>query len=285
MDEIRLVEPFPAWQWPLAWAWFEGSRRFAADDFSPCTAEAFVEYSNGAYATTFGVERGGRLGGAIAFQQASPATAIMHVLFAPWFIRQRGAAGRACREACRRLLAATRTVKILALIPANNRLAIALARRNGGRVEGLLRSHTLRDGKPLDAVAVGITREEFEALEHGTEFRGNELQQCIELVEHADVQRPSERAAEHATERAPVVPANGGDRRHRAKRFGSTNAKRGHDQQKLLVDRRPDEQVSGGARIRTKRPKRADAVADGAGKAGRAGDKQLKRRRPATQSK
>ena len=83
---MELVEPFPAWAWPLAWEWYRQSR--LPDDFSPKTPEQFVELSSGRYTRTFGVIKDGLLGGVVAFEQASPALAIMHVLFAKSLYRR-----------------------------------------------------------------------------------------------------------------------------------------------------------------------------------------------------
>ena len=57
---MELVEPFPAWAWPLAWEWYRQSR--LPDDFSPKTPEQFVELSSGRYTRTFGVIKDGLLG-------------------------------------------------------------------------------------------------------------------------------------------------------------------------------------------------------------------------------
>ncbi len=62
-----------------------------------------------------------------------------------------------------------------------------LAVRGGGTIEGTLRGHTMRGGKPVDVVAVGILKEEFEyGSQSGRIVRehGQQLQVSDEPGEH-----------------------------------------------------------------------------------------------------
>lgn len=288
--EVSLISPFPEWAWPSAWSWLEPVRGLVADDFFPKTIEQFVEYSIRSYRRAYGAVRAGQVGGAIAFEQASPAMAIAHVLFAPWFIRERGAAARSLYLACERLFAETETVKVLGLIPEHNRLAIAMATRNGGKLEGVLRSHTLRDGKPVNAVAVGITREEWGELD-GSRFgsrqqlRADEQQRERVDEQFADVLGGSGRPAVDAGASVPEPSAGSGKRGPEPERAEHGDRERGRDQQELSEPDGPDQSIPRVSRVRPKRaggPKRA---ADQHRAPRRSGAKPKQRLKPAAPAK
>lgn len=279
---IELIEPFPEMYWPLAWAWLDAARAQVADDFTPKTALEFVESYSRAFgqARTFGVLRDGQLGGVVVFEQASPVVAVVHVLFARRLWGRRTTA-EAVLRACGRLFETTPTIKVLALIPAFNRLAIRGAARYG-KIEGVLRHHTLRNGQPVDAVAVGLTKEEYGGIRTGRIDGRDEQLEHGQLEHHADVQPGPVSGSGPALQPDDHAAALGGQRVDVAERSGDDDGERGPDQPELLRDGRPDEQVPGGARVRTKRNHGHDSAQNGAGKAKRAGSKPGGRRRKPT---
>jgi RimJ/RimL family protein N-acetyltransferase len=161
---IELREPFPDYAWPLVWAWTEKTRHKLADDFSPQTLEAFVEYSEAlaGRARTWGVWSGSKLGGLMVFEPMSPVTGMAHVVF------RRDFWGSAITgEAARLFLSAifeARILKVSGFALAHNHAVHAMYRRIGFRQEGLLRSQTLQAGQPVDLTVWGLTKEEFHAI-------------------------------------------------------------------------------------------------------------------------
>lgn len=156
---ISIQEPFPDYAWPLAFEWAESRRIQLADDFFPATIDAFVESSLSKYSRTFGLWKNEILSGAVAVEWASPVVMTAHIVLSK---RLWGVPAEELRQVTALLFDTEASlIRIQAFVPAWNRLAIALALRLGGRVEGTLRSATMRGGKPADAVLVAITREDF----------------------------------------------------------------------------------------------------------------------------
>ena len=265
---IELIEPIPVWSYPLIWGWYEQSRRVASDDFGPKTINEFVELYGGRAQSgrVFGICINGQIGGVVEFEQATPALAIGHILFAPWFLRQRGASAAALKAACARLFETSGTVKILGLIPEDNRLAIAMCVRHGATVEGLLRHHTVRDGKPINAVAVGVTKEEFGGIERGTQLRWDKIKEHRNITAGLDLHAGTEQPSGLHPEFPPGVAAGSDLGRDQPERGGDPDIERRHNQQDLLGDRRPDAEVSGGPRLRAKRGVRKGATPNRTGK-------------------
>lgn len=82
--DLRLVEPFPFWAWPIVWSWLEPIRDQVGDDSSPKTAEQFVEYGVACLqrCRTFAVMLDGQISGAIVFEPTNPVTRTVHLMFA-----------------------------------------------------------------------------------------------------------------------------------------------------------------------------------------------------------
>jgi RimJ/RimL family protein N-acetyltransferase len=280
---ISLVDPVPTHLLPLAWGWLEPVRQMVCDDYSPKNIASFVEFSIEAVrrGRVMGVRENERLVGVITFEQVNPAMANMHVLFSPHFkgVQKTGVASR---MACERLFATTSSEKILGLIPSTNRLAIALAVRSGARIEGVLRSHTLRDGVAVDAVAVGITKEEFG---HGTGYRraGRGSIEQHQVDEHNDagiLGGPVELAV--GTGGDVVEPAGiGANGNNLTQRASDGDGLRQPDQQDLGCIGHGDQPVSGKPRVRGKRTDRGSGASDGAGKtSGARGKRERSKRAP-----
>ena len=277
--EIKLIEPFPAYYLPLVWEWLAPVKHLVCDDFAPKSRAEYVEYGSRVQRTcrTFGVEIDGRLGGLVIFEALNPATAVGHALFArrTWGTE---APAEALWLACERMYEAG-TRKVLALIPDNNRLAIALVTRHGGTVEGILRSHTVKDGAAINAVAVGMTREEYyglqsrrsswrqqrnerehdRRLDHGDE-RGNDGGQHVEHVHSGSA---------GATSISPAGDTGDARRELGAGSDGERNAERRPDQPDGSGHGKPGQSVSRVARVRTKRASGTSSTIDGARKTGK----------------
>jgi RimJ/RimL family protein N-acetyltransferase len=252
-------------------------RRIAGDDFTPKSIAEFVEYKiRQKELKTFAVVADGRIGGMVAFELANPVLAVMHVLFARW-LWGTPAPAEGSRLACGRMFAGG-VIKILALVPQNNRLAVALAVRNGGRIEGLLRDHTVQGGVPVNAVAVGLTKKDFD------DGNGNRWIGGWQQFDHEPVIQPAdsrdngghERGAEDILAGAdgPAIEfdfsAPGVDTGERgATGTGAADAIGQPDQLGIQLNGRQDEPVPRGARVRAKRGKRKSGAANGDRKTGR----------------
>ncbi|MFH1110980.1 MAG: GNAT family protein [Planctomycetota bacterium] len=158
----HLVKPFPMYELPRVWLWVQQFRRQISDDFSPKTLDEFVdvEMERMARQMTWGVYRDDELGGLIVFEPSSPVAGTSHVTFRRSFWKPRTSVP-AMREAYAEIFAAGYR-KILSFVFADNNAIRSLAREIGLREEGVLRGQTLRNGRPVDMVALGLLREEFE---------------------------------------------------------------------------------------------------------------------------
>jgi RimJ/RimL family protein N-acetyltransferase len=162
----RLVQPFPEKRWPRVWVWVEEFRNRVMDDFAPQTLEEFVaqRMQLAPMEATFGVERGGELGGLIVIQPANPYLVSAHCLFKKSFWGA-DVTLAACRMVFADLFEKTEVQKIQAVAFADNHQILALVRKLGGDKEGHLYKNTLRDGKPTDQMILGIHKADFlEAL-------------------------------------------------------------------------------------------------------------------------
>jgi hypothetical protein len=165
-------------------------------------------------------------------------------------------------------------LKVLCLIPEHNRLAIALVVRQGGVVEGVLRNHTVRDGQPVNAVAVGMTKEEF----YGTGIIGRVQQSKQQEHEHEPRQRGSGVLNEQDVHSGSDQPTGQSD--SSAAGFdlglcipdsdGSADGERGPDQLGVLLGGGPDPEVPRSKRVRVKRSGGKVSPSNRAGKTGRA---------------
>lgn len=157
---VRIESPFPLYAVPRVWTWLERVRKHVADDFGPQTLEAFLAQWETSKAMTWGVWRDGELGGMVSFEAASPVLGVMHFVFKQSFWGKE-TTDAALREICAQIFA-TGIAKIAAFVFRDNRNVIGLVHRMGGKTEGVLRSHTQRNGRLVDMVAIGFLKEEFE---------------------------------------------------------------------------------------------------------------------------
>lgn len=162
LHDWRLVTPFPPQRWPRVWVWIEEFRNRVMDDFSPQTLEEFVQQRMGAnpYEATFGVERGGELGGLITVCPLNPYLANAHCLFKKSFWGS-DVTLAACRQVFSEMFENTSIQKITSIAFADNHQILALVRKLGGNKEGHLYRNTQRDGKPADQMVLAIQKQDF----------------------------------------------------------------------------------------------------------------------------
>jgi hypothetical protein len=98
--ELRVASPFPAEYWPMVWYWIEGFRNRAVDDGSPQSCDGFVEWllalEKSPQFRSWGVWRGGELGGLVTFERPRPIDIAgwSRAFFKPSFFGRRGRIGR-----------------------------------------------------------------------------------------------------------------------------------------------------------------------------------------------
>jgi|HubBroStandDraft_1064217.scaffolds.fasta_scaffold130886_2 RimJ/RimL family protein N-acetyltransferase len=168
--DIRVESPFPAFAIPRVWVWVSEFRHRVCDDYSPKTLEAFVDLWEAGDRTgrkRWAVYRDGELCGVITVQRLSPVLSDAHYIFA------KRAWGAETTLASLRIVFARLfmdgATKISSTLFADNRSIISLIRRLGGSVEGRLVNQTMRGGKPVDMVAIGIQKDAFVGSIEGVE--------------------------------------------------------------------------------------------------------------------
>lgn len=109
---------------------------------------------------TWGVYRDDELGGLIVAETLNPATAAAHCIFAKHFWGEQTTVP-ALQMAFGELFESG-VSRIMGTPFAHNSNMIALAKKIGFQREGTLRSHTMQGGKPVDAVVMGLLKEDFE---------------------------------------------------------------------------------------------------------------------------
>lgn len=162
-QEVRVESPFPDYALPRAWAWIQSFRNRVSDDFSPKTLEEFVEYWEAKRETqqTWGVWRGEELGGLISWEPyGAPGIGVGHAMFKREFWGSK-TTRRAMEMVCTELFTSG-TRKIMGFPFASNHAIIALYKSIGARKEGVLRGQTMQGGKPVDMVALGLMKDDFE---------------------------------------------------------------------------------------------------------------------------
>lgn len=163
--EIKVRSPFPPEAVPRIWIWMRQFWRRVSDDFGPKTLAEFVAQWEATQQQTWAVYRDGELGGMASFTPWSPIVGTLHTVF------KRAFWGRSTTETALRMVVdqifGQGYEKILCLPFEDNHAIIALAKRIGFRREGVLRAQTRRDGKPVNLVAIGLTREEYYAGSSG----------------------------------------------------------------------------------------------------------------------
>ena len=218
---ITITEPFESWAWPSAYAWAERCRSMFADGTVPSSLAAFVESNSVRFRSsrTFGLWKDGTIGGVVILEPASPHVVTAHILLSK---RLWGIPAVQLQEAARLAFEADPAlIRIQAFVPAWNRLAIALCLRLGASLEGTLRSATLRNGKPADAVVMALTREDWNGIEsrrirgRNNQFVNGQLanQQHVQPDPGDDAGRDRNGAAERpgGIERGNALARNAGD--------------------------------------------------------------------------
>jgi RimJ/RimL family protein N-acetyltransferase len=160
--EIDLIKPFPPEAYPRVWTWLQDFKDRVLDDFSPQDLPSFVTFciELAKTAVTWGVLRNGELIGLLTFEPVNGVTGIAHAIF------RKDAWGRqttvpAITEAAESIFASG-VRKVEFPIFADNHAVEAMLLKLGAVREGLLREHSMRGGKPIDMIVIGITREDFD---------------------------------------------------------------------------------------------------------------------------
>jgi RimJ/RimL family protein N-acetyltransferase len=158
---ISVVKPFPPNAVPRIWRWMSDVPCRVCDDFAPCTLEEFLaQWEQRRGVDTWGVLRNGELGGYVSFEKLTPVVGTVHVLFKRSFWG-RGTTIPALELVYAQAFEQSGVSKILSLVFRDNHAIRALARHVGAREEGIFRNHTMRNGKPVDMVAIGLLKGEF----------------------------------------------------------------------------------------------------------------------------
>jgi RimJ/RimL family protein N-acetyltransferase len=163
---IELISPFPPQHYPLLWKWLHEFPASNFDDFGPHTLEQFAaEMDRRAQdEQTWCVTLHGEPVGAIGYCRESGYHGHFNGIC---FARDAHGTGVA-REAIRRVMEsvwATGTQKVSAYFFAHNRRVLRFLLRLGAVREGVLKDHTLQDGKPIDVLAVAFFAPEVQIPE------------------------------------------------------------------------------------------------------------------------
>lgn len=165
---VTLQSPFPEYAVPRVFVWISEFRHRVADDFAPNTLEGFVEqWERDAGRKTWAVIRDGEIGGVITARALSPLVSEAQCVFAKRFwghettlVALRLAFAEVFTGSIGEVFTGT-TKKISLVLFRDNHAIIGLIKKLGGTVEGTLVDHTLRGGRPVDLVVIGIQKEGF----------------------------------------------------------------------------------------------------------------------------
>jgi len=158
---VRVEKPFPDYALPRVWSWIQAFRKRVTDDFSPKTLEEFVEQWESLKDTrqTWGVWRGGELGGMVSAEPWGPGIVVSHALFKREFWGS--ATTRRALELIYKDLFDSGVRKIMGFPFASNHAIISLGKSIGARTEGVLHGQTMQNGKPVDLTLLGLLKENF----------------------------------------------------------------------------------------------------------------------------
>jgi RimJ/RimL family protein N-acetyltransferase len=157
---VQVNSPFPSSAWPRVWSWLQDFRARVVDDYAPATLEDFVERQTAGPMRTWGVRKDGELCGVVWFEERSPVTGQSQAVFRKdyWGPETAGAGLRAVYAE----IFAGGARKITSLVFRDNNAILSTLAALGARREGVLRKHTMRGGKLVDAVMTGLLKEDFE---------------------------------------------------------------------------------------------------------------------------
>lgn len=223
---VTVESPFPEYALPRLWQWISSSRNSVCDDFSPKNIDELVvhwERKRRAGERTWGVFRSGDLGGMISSSLFSPILADIHCIFKRSFWGHEttfNAMNLVAGEIFSREDNEKRQVqKITSMAFFDNHALFGLVKKLGFVKEGSLRQHALRDGKLVDVVIGGLTRERFYEFtsepdgqrsgsfgqqhqrEQRHEQRVSDVGEPVDVGKHVAVQNP------HPVPAAAPVPA------------------------------------------------------------------------------
>lgn len=168
---VTVESPFPQHARPRVWTWIGDSRRFVADDFAPATLDDFIEFwerREHAGEQNWAVYRDGELGGLITSARFNPVLADFHALFKKSFWGH-GLGVEAFRLVLSEIFGAG-VQKVSSACFSDNHAVLGLVAKVGFDREGLLKRNTMRDGKLVDQVMVGLTKERWDQLGQKTEM-------------------------------------------------------------------------------------------------------------------
>ncbi|HLG99821.1 MAG TPA: GNAT family protein [Bryobacteraceae bacterium] len=159
---VRVEKGFPLYAVPRVWQWMSRFRGRVADDFSPKTLDEFVARwveLDARGRKTWQVIRDGDLGGVIESSRLSPVLADLHCIFKRSFWGHETTVA-SLRMVCEELFA-DGVIKIMSTAFRSNHALIGIVKALGGSKEGLLAGQTLQNGKPVDAVILGLRKEDY----------------------------------------------------------------------------------------------------------------------------
>lgn len=159
---IETIKPFPLNAAPRVWMWMNELRSRVCDDYAPKTLDEFLANWERRTAQSWGILRGGELGGLVTFEKISPVVGTAHVLFKRSFWGFKTTIP-ALEMVYREAFATSGVSKILSMVFRDNYGIRHLAKHVGAREEGIFKNHTMRDGKLVDMVAIGLQEEEFQS--------------------------------------------------------------------------------------------------------------------------
>jgi len=159
---VTVESPFPEYAVPRVWRWIQEFRNRVADDYAPRDVAGFMAdwRARQAQERTWAVFRDYELGGLVSFQQLSPVLGTSHCLFKKTFWGWQTTVP-ALELIYREIFEHSTTQKITAAVFRDNASIVGLARRLGAKTEGVLRSHTLRGGRLVDMVVLGLLKDDF----------------------------------------------------------------------------------------------------------------------------
>lgn len=164
LHNVIVSSPFPVFHLPRVWVWTQEFRSRVADDFGPQSLDELMAQYQARIAAglqSWSVHRDGELGGIVTFEPTSPVCGAAHCIFKKSFWGHETTV-EAMRQVFEQVFDSG-IEKILSLAFADNVQLLYAVRLLGFQKEGVLRKQTLRGGELVDMMALGCTREDFQA--------------------------------------------------------------------------------------------------------------------------
>lgn len=197
---VHVESPFPSYAVPRLYSWIEAFGPWRVrDDFGPQTLKALLDswptYESEPF-KTWGVWRDGDLGGLITVRSITPHLAEAHAIFRKSFFGHETTIP-ALRAVFDQVFQSG-VSRIESNIFYDNDSMLALARKLGAQKEGTLRQRTIRNGRPVDMIIVGLLAVDF--------YKRQEKETCLKWPSSAP--RPdSAPSPERSTTEAAPLPA------------------------------------------------------------------------------